>query len=80
MTETKRVVASAAQQLLGYMTFRARREGQPHELPLEYYQEHLDQGVRTFFGVVTGPDGLEADLRQPEMFEEWKKNGRPGSP
>jgi hypothetical protein len=55
MTETKRVVASAAPQLLGYITFRARREGQPHELPLEYYQEHLNQRVRPFFGVVTGP-------------------------
>jgi hypothetical protein len=30
--------------------------------------------------VVTDPDGLEADLRQPAMFEEWKNNGKLGRP
>jgi hypothetical protein len=57
-----------------YMEFRASREGQRHELSLEYYQAALNKGIRGFFGVTFGPDGeLDGDVQQPELFKEWKK-------
>jgi hypothetical protein len=66
-----------AAQIFDYMEFRARQEGQVHELPVAYYQQLLDNGFRSFFGIEVGPGGLlKADTQQPELFEEWKRNGK----
>jgi hypothetical protein len=62
-----------AQQLFDYMTFRARREGQDHTLSVEFYEEQLDRGIGSFFGVEVGPHckGLARDVQQPDLFKEW---------
>lgn len=64
---------STAQRLHAYMTFRAEREGQVHDLTTDYYQAALDKGIKGFFGVAVGPDGLEYDTQQPQLFTEWKR-------
>ena len=40
---------------------------------MEFYQSHLDAGIQTFFGVVVGPEGLEGDVQQPQLFAERKR-------
>ena len=62
-----------AHQLGAYMEFRAAREGVPHDLSSAWYCDMLSQGVRSFFGVVVGEDGLIEDMRRPELFAEWRK-------
>jgi hypothetical protein len=37
-----------------------------------FSQGYLDKVFLTFFGVTFGPDGLEGDMQQPQLFEEWK--------
>jgi hypothetical protein len=69
-------ISTAARELHDYMRFRAEREGQPHELTLAFYQDAINKGIMTFFGVSIGPDGLEWDVRQPQLFKEWKSTGR----
>jgi hypothetical protein len=64
--------AETAKLLYEYMSFRAGREHQEHELTPAYYQKYLDAGVRTFFGIEVGSEGLAADRQQPLLFEEWK--------
>jgi hypothetical protein len=66
-------ISKAAQELHAYMEFRAQREGQPHELTLAFYQDAINKGIMTFFGVTIGPDGLEWDTKQPQFFKEWRK-------
>jgi hypothetical protein len=45
---------STAELLHSYMEFRAKREQLLHGPSVEYYQDTLDKGIRTFFGVETG--------------------------
>jgi hypothetical protein len=68
----RRSKMSIAELLHSYMTFRAARERQEHELTVEYYQEHLDRGCGSFFGVTFDKDGLVADAQQPKLFAQWK--------
>jgi hypothetical protein len=65
--------AEKAAELYYYMVFRARHEGHEHELTEDYYKEHLDAGVETFFGVQVGPEGLIQDAQQPQLFAAWNK-------
>jgi hypothetical protein len=73
MTKKKIDSVHVAEQLFDYMTFRAARENQVHELDVACYCAHIEAGVRTFFGIAIGPDGLEADEQQPGLFREWKR-------
>jgi hypothetical protein len=66
-----------AEQLFTYMTFRALQEGQEHTLTVEFYEEQLRNGVRSFFGVVVGPTGLVRDVQQPELFADWTDTQSP---
>jgi hypothetical protein len=71
--EQREVTTDKTAELLhSYMTFRAGREGQVHELSVAYYRAALGKGIQGFFGVTFGPEGLEADTQQSLLFEEWK--------
>lgn len=50
------------------------REQLTHDFTIQAYQAHLYAGLRGFFGVEVGPEGIEADMRQPHFFNEWRKN------
>jgi hypothetical protein len=71
-TAVKLTNTEKASQLHNYMTFRAEREHQRHDLTPHFYRQHLDAGITTFFGVDVGPNGLERDAQQPLIFRRWR--------
>jgi hypothetical protein len=63
----------AALDLDAYMQFRAESECQKYDLGWEFFAKALDTGVRVFFGVVVGDDGLlEEDTQRPDIFMQWQ--------
>jgi hypothetical protein len=58
--------------LHSYMSFRAEREEQPHDLSVSYYRTYIAQGIQKIFGVTVGSNGPVSDSQHPRRFAEWK--------
>jgi hypothetical protein len=61
-----------ADELHGYMQFRATREGKAYDLSPKFFRANLKAGVVSFFGVEVGKSDLLRDFQNPECFAEWK--------
>ena len=60
-----------ANRLHEYLTFRASREGVPHELPVSFYAGYIAQGSRSFFGIECNSTRILRDTQKPEIYAEW---------
>lgn len=64
-----------------YMAARAKSEGMEHTLLRKHYQQWVNQGVRSFFGVLVDDTGTPiSDNQSPAFFEEWEFFARSTSP
>lgn len=61
-----------AEQLRDYLDFRAKLEGMPCDLTLEWFKARLDNGIRLFFGISVGSHGIEGDSQNASALAFWQ--------
>jgi hypothetical protein len=61
-----------AEQLRDYLVFRAKSEGMPCDLTLEWFKVHLDNGIRLFCGISVGSRGIEGDSQNASALALWQ--------
>ncbi|WP_297809745.1 hypothetical protein [uncultured Methylophaga sp.] len=62
----------ATVRLYAYMTHRAQDEGVTNRLPIDFFRESLEHGIREVFGVVVDENGqLIADKENPKFFDYY---------
>lgn len=61
--------------LHSYLCARARKEGTSCELSAIWFREHLESGIRHFFGITVDDSGFPlSDEQEPEpgFLDRWK--------
>lgn len=66
---------TVADDLHEYMRFRAGEEGVKYDLSPEVFQDLIDNGVYTFFGIEIDNDNILSDTQNPVAFAEWQAAG-----
>jgi hypothetical protein len=61
-----------SQQLVGYLAFRAEKDGGTYSYEEKDFYSALQAGEREFFGIICDDERIVGDGWQPDIFRDWQ--------